>query len=79
MTVFRFVSTTIDNLQFLNSLTIAFFFLSISGLYMFLKIPRPSRYNPTFSLFMILVNLLIPACINVYYITLHSNKVFSNI
>ena len=62
-TVFRFVSTTIDNPHLLNTLTIAFFFLSISDLDMFLKIRRPSsRYNPTSNLLVILANLL---CIQV--------------
>ena len=59
LTLFRFRSTTIGNRQFLNSLTIVFFFISISGLDMFLKRPRPSSlYNPTSSLFMVLANLL---------------------
>ena len=62
-TVFRFVSTTIDNPHLLNTLTIAFFFLSISDLDMFLKIRRPSsRYNPTSNLLVILASLL---CIQV--------------
>ena len=49
----------IDKPQSLNTLTICFFFLSISVLGIFLNIPNPSsRYQPMFSLLVIFFNLI---------------------